>query len=330
MEKRYQVFVSSTYADLKDERQKVIQALMQLDCIPSGMELFPAMDEEQFAFIKRVIDDCDYYLLIIGGRYGSLSENGVSYTEQEYDYAISKGMKVLALIHGSPDTIALGKSERDPSSMAKLEAFRKKVSTGRLVKFWKDAHELPAIVALSLPQTIKTYPAIGWIRADRAANEDVLSELNTARRQIEELKSQVNENSKEFSPVVGDIAGLQEDFVLKGTYWHGQRTHVWQVQMSWRDIFITIGPYLMQTPAADAAKTYLTREAFRRFNFPGSRIYMDDQVFQTVALQLKALGLVKIDVRSHENGSSIAFWSSTPAGEKLTLEGRLIRSTSAE
>ena len=92
MEKRYQVFVSSTYADLKDERQKVIQTLMELDCIPSGMELFPAMDEEQWQFIKNIIDDCDYYLLIIGGRYGSLAEDGISYTEKEYDYAIEKGL----------------------------------------------------------------------------------------------------------------------------------------------------------------------------------------------------------------------------------------------
>ena len=40
MDKRYQVFVSSTYADLMEERQHVIQALMDMDCIPSGMEVF--------------------------------------------------------------------------------------------------------------------------------------------------------------------------------------------------------------------------------------------------------------------------------------------------
>jgi len=67
MDKRYQVFVSSTYADLQQERQKVIQALMEMDCIPAGMELFPAADEEQWEFIKQIIDDCDYYILIIGG-----------------------------------------------------------------------------------------------------------------------------------------------------------------------------------------------------------------------------------------------------------------------
>lgn len=53
MEKRYQVFVSSTFADLKEERRHVIQALMEMDCIPAGMELFPATDEEQWEFIKK-------------------------------------------------------------------------------------------------------------------------------------------------------------------------------------------------------------------------------------------------------------------------------------
>lgn len=114
MEKRYQVFVSSTYADLKTERQKVIQALMELDCIPAGMELFPAADEEQFEFIKRVIDDCDYYLLIIGGRYGSVTSEGISFTEKEYEYALDLGLKVIALLHEKPDEIPFGRSEQDP------------------------------------------------------------------------------------------------------------------------------------------------------------------------------------------------------------------------
>ena len=56
MEKRYQVFISSTYQDLQPARQEVSQALLRADCFPAGMELFPAADEEQFAFIKQVID----------------------------------------------------------------------------------------------------------------------------------------------------------------------------------------------------------------------------------------------------------------------------------
>ena len=75
MDKRHQVFVSSTYEDLQNERKEVMQALLELDCIPAGMELFPASNEDQWTLIKRIIDDCDYYIVIIGGRYGSTNEN---------------------------------------------------------------------------------------------------------------------------------------------------------------------------------------------------------------------------------------------------------------
>lgn len=168
MEKRYQVFVSSTYADLKEERQRVIQTLMEIDCIPSGMELFPALDEEQWEFIKKVIDDCDYYLLIIGGRYGSTTAEGISYTEKEYDYAVSKGIRVIALLHGHPDSIPFGKSEVLPEVRERLNSFRNKVARNRLVKFWNTAEELPSLVSISLLNTIRTYPATGWIRGGSA------------------------------------------------------------------------------------------------------------------------------------------------------------------
>src|ERR1017187_3768215 len=148
MDKRYQVFVSSTYADLKQERQRVIQALMEMDCIPAGMELFPAADDEQWAFIRRIIDDCDYYLIIIGGRYGSLTPEGISYTEKEFNYALERGLKIVALLHEEPDSIPVNKSDIDPVLRQKLKAFRDKVATNRLVKFWKTADELPGMVAL--------------------------------------------------------------------------------------------------------------------------------------------------------------------------------------
>ena len=104
MDKRYQTFVSSTYRDLREERQRVIEALLELDCIPAGMELFPAADDDQWTLIKRVIDDCDYYLVIIAGRYGETGADGVSYTEKEYDYAISTEKPVIAFLHAAAST----------------------------------------------------------------------------------------------------------------------------------------------------------------------------------------------------------------------------------
>lgn len=187
MDKRYQVFVSSTYADLKDERRTVIETLMKVDCIPAGMELFPASDEEQFNFIKRVIDDCDYYLLIIGGRYGSVTPEGVSYTEKEYDYAIERGLKVIALLHGAPGDIPARFTERTEEGQRRLEAFREKVKKGRLVDFWTSPDQLQAKVALAMLNAIRTFPAVGWVRADRAANERVLADTNELYDRVYDL-----------------------------------------------------------------------------------------------------------------------------------------------
>jgi Domain of unknown function (DUF4062) len=328
MDKRYQVFVSSTYADLKEERQQIIQALMEMDCIPAGMELFPAADEDQFAFIKKIIDDCDYYLLVIGGRYGSLTATGVSYTEQEYEYALSKGLRVVALLHENPDDIPLGKSETDPALRQRLQEFRGKVSKERLVRFWRSASELPGVVALSLSKTIKTYPARGWVRADRVASEDLLTELNDVRKQNEALTSELRSLKTVSRPKLEGLAGLDESTELSGTYYSsGRGGYTWSTKMTWQQIFFLIGPYLIQHPNAEKVKGIIEDDAFTKSGQSGTSARLHDQVFQTISVQLQALGLVKIAYSKTVGGGMGLFWSATPAGEKLTLELRTVKTS---
>ena len=57
--KKLQVFVSSTYADLKEERQAAVEAILSARHIPAGMELFAAGDKSQMEVIKRWIDESD-------------------------------------------------------------------------------------------------------------------------------------------------------------------------------------------------------------------------------------------------------------------------------
>ena len=137
MEKRYQVFVSSTYTDLIEERAEVMQALLELDCIPSGMELFPAASDEQWNWIKRVIDESDYYLVIVGGRYGSISEKTeLSFTEMEYHYAVEIDKPVIGFLHENPGKIPADKTEDSPENRKKLEHFKSVVQT-KLCKYWE-------------------------------------------------------------------------------------------------------------------------------------------------------------------------------------------------
>jgi hypothetical protein len=319
MNKRYQVFVSSTYADLKEERPRVIQALMEMDCIPAGMELFPAADEEQWLFIKKIIDDCDYYLLVIGGRYGSTTPDGISYTEKEFDYAVSSGLKVVALIHGEPDNIPFGKSEQDPTLRAQLENFKQKVMTGRLVKFWKATEELPGLVALSLSKTIKTYPAVGWVRGGGVPNETLLLELNELRKQNTELQQSIQKLAAVERPLIDNIANIDSPHTFHGTYYvsyrGGSSKYEFECTISWRDLFALIAPYLVEHPSDSSVKVQLSESLFERAGESGTTPRINDQEFKTVGIQLSAYGLVQTRYTNTTQGGMALFWSLTDRGE---------------
>ena len=108
--KRYQVFISSTYIDLQLERQEVLESILKLRHIPVGMEYFVSTNEEQFNYIKRLLDETDYYIIIIGNRYGSQADDGISYTEKEFDYAVDLGIPIIAFIHSKPDSLPVNRS----------------------------------------------------------------------------------------------------------------------------------------------------------------------------------------------------------------------------
>ncbi|MDE6726776.1 MAG: DUF4062 domain-containing protein [Oscillospiraceae bacterium] len=190
MEKRYQVFVSSTYEDLQEERREVMQALLELDCIPAGMELFPASSEDQWSLIKRVIDDCDYYLLIIAGRYGSTNDKGISYTQMEFEYALSTGKPIIAFLHKNPDKIESGKTEKTARGKKLLEEFRAKAKRN-LVRFWETPVELGAIVSRSMVSLIKNFPAEGWIKAGSIVDEKSIKEISRLQNENKSLRDTV-------------------------------------------------------------------------------------------------------------------------------------------
>ena len=139
MEKRYQVFISSTFKDLQEERQAVLKAVLELNHMPAGMELFPATDETSWQLIKDVIDASDYYVVIIAGRYGSLDETGLGYTEKEYDYAIKTNKPVISILHKNPDNLPRGKTETDDIIWKKLKSFREKVEKKHTCDYWLTA-----------------------------------------------------------------------------------------------------------------------------------------------------------------------------------------------
>lgn len=190
-DKRYSIFISSTFEDLKQERQAVQDVVISAGDFPVQMESFPAADEDQFSFIKTLIDKCDYYVLIVGGRYGTLADDGMSYTEKEYRYAVSVGVPVLVMLHGNRGSIPFNKSEDSPEGKKRLAAFVQEVANGRLRKTWTTPDDLKLAVREALDHSKATKPRVGWVRGDTIASVEALEELNEVRKQNQKYRDTI-------------------------------------------------------------------------------------------------------------------------------------------
>lgn len=160
-ERRYQIFISSTYKDLKDEREAVIKAILQNYHFPIGMEMFHADDKEQWVQIANTIDMSDFYVLILGNCCGTLMEKeNISYTEKEYDYAISKGIPVLAFVIDAETPTKY--FEENAKQRGAYKKFRKKVE--KLPRnTWHNKEDLSLKVITTLHQKILENKRNGWI-----------------------------------------------------------------------------------------------------------------------------------------------------------------------
>ncbi len=240
MDKRYLIFISSTYEDLKDERENAISAVLELNHIPAGMEQFPSVGIPPMDLIKKVLKGCDYYILIIGARYGSLSRSGISYTEEEYDYAKSLGIPIIAFFPSNPDSFPISRTDRDDSKRRKLEAFKEKVINGGItISYWKNADRLHSLILSSIPRAINYQPRTGWVRADTIPynNDKVLDELNELRDYKNKSQSELNAASERLMILENKLNGWKASLAKPFTVGN----------VTFRMVYIVGGSFIMGT-----------------------------------------------------------------------------------
>lgn len=167
-EKKLQIFVSSTYKDMLEEREAAIETILQTHNIPAGMELFSSGSESQLETIKEWINDSDLYVLILGGRYGSLEpKSQKSYTQLEYEYAIEIGKPYFAIVI-SEDFLdekvkSKGTKVIEIENSAKYQEFRKSVLE-KICVFYKNIDDLKYKLSTNIENTAKKHDFSGWIR----------------------------------------------------------------------------------------------------------------------------------------------------------------------
>ncbi|BEO60763.1 hypothetical protein SMQE30_11860 [Serratia marcescens] len=200
--KKYQVFISSTYIDLKLERQAAVSAILKSGHIPAGMELFTAGDKNQWETIKSWIDESDIYMLILGGRYGSIEPvSGKCYTELEFDYALESGKPLFSVV--IKDELLQEKAREniefaERAHYQKWLDFKAKV-TSYMVSFFCDEKDIRLAVMESIPDVVNGRDLSGWVNGRNVPDVNGLineiSKLNEdngrLKRELEQLQNKL-------------------------------------------------------------------------------------------------------------------------------------------
>jgi hypothetical protein len=346
MEKRYQIFISSTFVDLRDERQATLKAILEIDHMPAGMELFPATDDSAWQLIRDVIDSSDYYILIVGGRYGSLDETGLGYTEKEYDYALATKKPVIPLLHENPDNLPRDKTETESAAWERLKKFRAKVEKKHTCVYWRNADDLKAKVIVGLTAATKRHPAVGWVRADKVPTEATLAEVLFLKNKIAEFEQEaaaLRDRPPSGTEVLAqgdDKFELHLSFVaqkkLSAYPYHEDQGYTASITPTWNALFAAVAPSMINE-ASDLAlrqafNDFLRRESMKAFQsrkeFKERELrnfsFRKDEI-ETCMVQLRALGLIKENDRKRSIKDTGTYWTLTPYGNTLMVQLRAVR-----
>jgi len=299
--KKFQIFVSSTYTDLKNERQSAVETILSSGHIPAGMELFKAGSSSQMDTIQKWINESDIYMLILGGRYGSIEPvSGKSYTELEYNYAINKGLPIFTVILSDSFLHSKAANEVDIFEIENKKHYNdfKNLVMTKMIKSVNDLKDIKIAIYESVSEiTEENSLLIGWSRGDKVLNniklENKIADLIKENKELKENNNNLVKNeditySKYIDPI--ELAeGNDEislDLIISGSdgYDNG-----YNYTITWDEIIKYIGTILLTFKSSEEIKKQLQLVM-------AEEITINDEDIIDVKIKQNSFDLIKIQL----------------------------------
>ena len=282
--------------------------------------MFSAADEEQWKLIARQIDQSDYYIVLIAHRYGSMTE-GLSYTEKEYEYAVSKGVPALGFVIKDGAKWPSDRIDKDRKKSKKLESFKTKVKA-KLVDFWSSGDELRGKVAIALMKAANTTPRPGWVRANAAAGPEVLAEISRLSSENATLRSQLHsaqdrKNQERIAKLQDNLTLIEKAHTTIQIWILGASTWSAPQQTTLLIILDTIASELiveasLERLAEVLANRFKPHDAKLRATWP-----TPTNMVRSFMIKLQSVELVCPSTKKHPLADTSEYW-------KLTTDGQLL------
>lgn len=158
---RHQSFLSSTNKDLHECRAIALHALWLAQAIPVGMEYFGAHPHASWTVISRMIEQSDYFILLLGAEPGHIrTETGNSFVQDEMKTAIDFGKPVAVVdcrrIGRSADEVPVPVDAKQKQFWDEALAFQKGTA--------ERLDQVEGQVLIALQHLKDSRPGGGWMR----------------------------------------------------------------------------------------------------------------------------------------------------------------------
>jgi hypothetical protein len=210
-DRRYQVFISSTFSGLEDARKAAIEAVFERGHIPIALERFSPSNQSDLEVITRAMQGCQVYVLILGHRYGELVPGkDISFTEFEYNLAQQFELKPLIFLL-KPELIQERRQKLDPTNDRdrteignddRLRKFQERIK-GNFRRLWEPGPEFKFIVELALADNLNNWDKPGFVLESKdstileTTKDEFIVDIVTELKGFEKLYQRCSEHRAE-------------------------------------------------------------------------------------------------------------------------------------
>ncbi|MBP8099385.1 MAG: DUF4062 domain-containing protein [Acinetobacter sp.] len=329
LDKRYQVFISTSGSEMQPERIVLAQTLVGMGFFSWGLEQRTPLST---AFARRQIDDCDYVVILLGSAYGEQSVSGVGYMHLEYIYAVTKQKPIIVFMHEEPSARDGALHDDKPELREKFQEFRKLLQNEVDQVFtYRSMRDLEMAVRFNLPQMLERSPVLGWVRPQ---NIQVLQdEIDHLKSKLEQLETEAGK--REVDPFLSlPKVSMHEPFSFE------YRMHAYQdgnfkelkiqKKLTWAQLLSILGTtFVHPTPEEFFSKRM--NEYLNETGIQDARIEMPRaHAVARAQINIRALHSIKMQMRQNEwiiqsgrDDRQRMLWQITSKAQKL-MESNLL------
>ena len=329
LDKRYQVFISTSGAEMQPERMILAQTLVGMGFFSWGLEQRTPLST---AFARRQIDDCDYVVMLLGSAYGEQSVSGVGYMHLEYIYAVTKQKPIIVFMHEEPAARESALHDDKPELREKFQEFRKLLQHEVDQVFsYRSLRDLEMAVRFNMTQMLERYPVLGWVRPQ---NTQVLQdEIDCLKNKLEQLETE--SGKREVDPFLSLPKVSMHEFFAFEYRMHAYQDGTFkelkiQKKMTWAQLLTVLGAtFVNPTPEEFFSKRM--NEYLNETGLQDARIEMPRaHAVARAQINIRALHSIKMQMRQNEwiiqsgrDDRQRMLWQMTSKAQKL-MESNLL------